>query len=111
VPGGDLMCITGGTRLRHGHRALGRRRIAAGLALCCHVTLLGAWIAEYAFTAIEQTCDVMMNAVPIISGWNFVGDPAFPRRSTPSTASAPRFIGLQTHNGRVLFHNVQWKPI
>jgi hypothetical protein len=60
---------------------------------------LGEW-NQFVITANEQTYDVTMNGVPIISGWKFVGDPAFPRRSTPSTASDPRFIGLQTHRSR-----------
>jgi hypothetical protein len=52
-----------------------------------------------------------MNGVPIISGWILGGDPAFSRRSKPSTSSDPRFIGLQTQAGRDLFRNVQWKLI
>jgi hypothetical protein len=38
APGGDLLRITTHTCLRHNHRALRRRRIAAGLAVPCHVS-------------------------------------------------------------------------
>jgi len=71
---------------------------------------LGEW-NQFVITANEQIYDVVMNGVPIISGWQFTGDPAFARRAKPSTTSEPRFIGLQTHTGRVLFRNVQMKPL
>jgi choline dehydrogenase-like flavoprotein len=71
---------------------------------------LGEW-NQFIITANEQTYDVEMNGVPVISGWAFAGDPSFPRRAAPSTASDPRFIGLQTHTGQVLFRHVQWKAI
>lgn len=71
---------------------------------------LGEW-NQFVITANEQTYGVVMNGVPLISGWIFGGDPAFSRRAKPSIASDSRFIGLQTHTGRVLFRNVQWKQI
>jgi hypothetical protein len=55
VPGGDLLRITTHTCLRHNHRALRRRRIAAGLAVPCHVTLLGGWIVEYEASRVSCT--------------------------------------------------------
>jgi hypothetical protein len=71
---------------------------------------VGEW-NQFVITANEQTYDVVMNGVPIISAWNFAGDPAFARRALPSTPTDARFIGFQTHTGRVLFRNVQWKPL
>jgi 3-keto-disaccharide hydrolase len=43
--------------------------------------------------------------------FHFTGDPQSPRRGLPSSPQDPRFIGLQTHTGRVLFRNIQWKGI
>jgi hypothetical protein len=71
---------------------------------------VGDW-NQFVITANEQTYDVVMNGTPIISGFAFGGDPAFPRRALPSTAAEPRFIGLQTHTGRVLFRGIQWKAL
>lgn len=38
-------------------------------------------------------------------------DAPFPRRGLASTAAEPRFIGLQTHTGRVRFRKIQWKAL
>lgn len=67
----------------------------------------GEW-NQFVITANGQTYDVEMNGTKIVNGWNFGGDPQFPRRAQNND---PRFIGLQTHTGRVLFRNVQWKAI
>jgi len=41
----------------------------------------------------------------------FTGDPQSPQRGLPSTPQQPRFIGLQTHTGQVLFRRIQWKAL
>lgn len=47
----------------------------------------------------------------VATSFHFTGDAAFPRRGLPSTPAEPRFIGLQTHTGHVLFRNIQWKAL
>jgi hypothetical protein len=47
----------------------------------------------------------------VVSRFHFTGDPRSPLRGLPSTPSDPRFIGLQTHTGTVLFRHIQWKQI
>jgi 3-keto-disaccharide hydrolase len=47
----------------------------------------------------------------VVNRFHFAGDPQSPRRGLPSTAAEPRFIGLQTHTGRVLFRHIQWRAL
>ena len=47
----------------------------------------------------------------IVNRFHFTGDPQSPQRGLPSTPQKPRFIGLQTHTGRVLFRRIQWKAL
>jgi len=68
---------------------------------------VGEW-NEFVITANGQTYDVVMNGTHIVNGWTFAGDAQFPRRAQ---ADGDRFVGLQTHTGRVLFRKVQWKAI
>ncbi|MGF9760163.1 hypothetical protein AAII07_33745 [Microvirga sp. 0TCS3.31] len=44
----------------------------------------------------------------VINNFHFTGDPQSPDRGLPSTPQDPRFNGLQTHTGRVLFRRIQW---
>ncbi|WP_028748041.1 family 16 glycoside hydrolase [Rhizobium mesoamericanum] len=46
-----------------------------------------------------------------VNQFHFAGDPQSPRRAQPSTAQDPRFIGLQTHTGRLFFRRIQWKAL
>ena len=46
-----------------------------------------------------------------VNQFHFTGDPQSPRRAQPSTAQDPRFIGLQTHTGRLFFRRIQWKAL
>ena len=66
---------------------------------------------EFVISAREQLYGVALNGVAVIPEWRFPGDPAFARRAQPSMPDEPRYIGLQTHTGRVLFRNLQWKAI
>jgi len=43
----------------------------------------------------------------LVSDTTFSGDPQYPDRARPSAPGAPRFIGLQTHTGAVMFRNVR----
>lgn len=71
---------------------------------------IGEW-NTFEISVQGQTYTVVLNGTALITGWNFVGDPAFARRAKASTNAEPRFIGLQTHTGRVLFRNIQWKAL
>ena len=47
----------------------------------------------------------------VVNRFHFTGDPLSPRRARPSTPQEPRFIGLQTHTGRLLFRRIQWRAL
>jgi len=81
---------------------------APDLSLASHG--VGEW-NRFTITANEQNYDVTMNDVPLITGFSFGGGPTFAPRGSPSTTADPRFVGLQTHTGRVLFRKIQWKAL
>jgi len=59
-----------------------------------------------------QNYTVFLNGVQITTFTFVVGsDPAHPDRGLPTAPGAPRFIGLQTHTGRVAFRKIQIKPL
>jgi len=72
---------------------------------------LGEWNA-YEITVQGQNYKVRLNGVDV-TDFTFVSgsDPAHPDRGLPTTNAAPRFIGLQTHTGRVAFRNIQIKSL
>lgn len=70
---------------------------------------VGQW-NEYEIRVKKQTYVVMLNGSQVTS-FTFAGDPAIPDRGLPSTAAAPRFIGLQAHTGRVLFRRIRIKAL
>ena len=72
---------------------------------------LGQW-NSYEIRVNQQNYEVLLNGVPV-SNFSFTvgSDPAHPDRGLPGTASAPRFIGLQSHTGRVMFRNVRIKAL
>ena len=60
----------------------------------------------------QQNYTVVLNGIPVTNFSFTVGsDPAHPDRGLPSTTSVPRFIGLQSHTGRVMFRNVRIKAL
>jgi Choline dehydrogenase and related flavoproteins len=65
---------------------------------------------QYEITVDGADFTVALNA-QIVNRFHFTGDPQSPQRGLPSTPAKPRFIGLQTHTGTVLFRNIQWKAI
>lgn len=71
----------------------------------------GEW-NQYEIRVQGQNYRVTLNGVEI-TNFTFVAgsDAAHPDRGLPSTAVAPRFIGLQTHTGRVAFRNIQWRAL
>jgi len=64
---------------------------------------VGEWNA-YEITVDLPDLTVALNGT-VVNRFHFAGDPAFPRRGQGE------FIGLQTHTGRVLFRNIQWKAL
>jgi len=70
---------------------------------------VGEW-NEYEITVDGADLTVALNG-SIVNRFHFTGDPQSPRRGRSSTAQEPRFIGLQTHTGRVLFRHIQWKSL
>jgi choline dehydrogenase-like flavoprotein len=70
---------------------------------------LGEW------NRFEITLDLPKLTVAIngqlVTELEWRGDPQGPRRGIPSTPNDPRFIGIQTHTGNVLFRRIQWKPL
>jgi len=51
------------------------------------------------------------NSALAVKARDDLGDPQSPQRGLPSTPQQPRFIGLQTHTGQVLFRRIQWKAL
>jgi hypothetical protein len=70
---------------------------------------VGEW-NDYEITVDGADIRVALNG-QTVNLFHFPGDPQSPRRGLPSSAQDPRFIGLQTHTGRMLFRNVQWKAL
>jgi hypothetical protein len=69
----------------------------------------GEW-NDYEITVDGADLTVALNG-NVVNRFHFTGDPQSPRRGLPSTPQEPRFIGLQTHTGRVLFRNIQWRGL
>jgi choline dehydrogenase-like flavoprotein len=70
---------------------------------------VGEW-NDYAITVDGPNITVALNG-QVVNQFHFAGDPQSPRRGLPSTALDPRFIGLQTHTGRLLFRRIQWRAL
>jgi len=70
---------------------------------------VGEW-NDYEITVDGPDLRVALNG-QVINQFHFTGDPQSPRRSLPSTAQDPRFIGLQTHTGRLFFRRIQWRAL
>lgn len=69
----------------------------------------GEW-NDYDITVDGADFAVKLNGTTV-NQFHFNGDAQSPRRGRVSTAQESRFIGLQTHTGRVLFRNIQWKAL
>jgi hypothetical protein len=70
---------------------------------------LGEW-NRYEITVDGTDFTIALND-EVVNRFHFNGDPQSPRRGLASTPQEPRFIGLQTHTGRVLFRNLQWRAL
>jgi len=70
---------------------------------------VGEW-NDYEITVDAADITVVLNG-QTLNQFHFTGDPQSPRRGQPSTPQDPRFIGLQTHTGRLLFRHIQWKAL
>lgn len=70
---------------------------------------VGEW-NDYEITVDGQDFSVALNG-HVVNQFHFAGDPQSTRRGLPSTPQEPRFIGLQTHTGTVLYRHIQWKPL
>jgi len=69
----------------------------------------GEW-NQYKITVDSPDFTVALNG-QVVNLFHFTGDPQSPLRGLPSTPQQPRFIGLQTHTGQVLFRHIQWKVL
>jgi hypothetical protein len=70
---------------------------------------IGEW-NQYEITVDGADITVGLNG-EVVNRFHFAGDPQSPRRGLPPTQQEPRFIGLQTHTGRVLFRNILWRAL
>lgn len=70
---------------------------------------IGEW-NQYEITVDGADVTVGLNG-QVVNRFHFAGDTQSPQRGLPSTPAQPRFIGLQTHTGTVLFRNIQWKAL
>ena len=70
---------------------------------------VGEW-NSFEITVDPPDFTVALNG-QVVNQFHFTGDPQSPQRGLPSTPQQPRFIGLQTHTGQVLFRRIQWKAL
>ena len=70
---------------------------------------IGEW-NQYEITIDGADLTVALNDT-VVNRFHFTGDPQSPRRGLAATAQEPRYIGLQTHSGRVLFRRIEWKAL
>ena len=72
---------------------------------------VGEWNA-YEIRVQGQNYTVTLNGAPVTT-FTFVpgSDALHPDRGLPSTNAVPRFIGLQTHTGRVAFRHIQIRAL
>lgn len=70
---------------------------------------VGEW-NRYDITVDGADITVDLNG-QVVNRFHFTGDPQSPQRGLPSTPGQPRFIGLQTHTGTVLFRRIQWRAL
>jgi choline dehydrogenase-like flavoprotein len=70
---------------------------------------IGEW-NQYEITVNGADFTVALNE-QVVNRFHFTGDAQSPQRGLPSSAAQPRFIGLQTHTGRVLFRHIQWRAL
>ena len=72
----------------------------------------GTWNTGSRFGRKGQHYEVDLNGQSVTT-FDFLegSDAAHPDRGLPSTAASPRFMGLQTHTGRVAFRNIRARPI
>ena len=70
---------------------------------------VGEW-NDYEITVDGADLTVALNG-QTVNQFHFTGDPQSPRRGQASTPQDSRFIGLQTHTGRLLFRRIQWKAL
>ena len=75
------------------------------------VNPIGDWNV-FEITVQGQNYKVALNgvAVTVSTSWP-AATPRIPERGLPSTNAVPRFIGLQTHTGRVAFRKIQLMPL
>jgi 3-keto-disaccharide hydrolase/GMC oxidoreductase len=69
----------------------------------------GEW-NDYEITVDGADFTVVLNG-HVVNVFHFAGDPQSPQRGLPSTPAQPRFIGLQTHTGSVLFRHIRWRAL
>lgn len=65
----------------------------------------GVW-RHFAISVRGERVTVVLDN-QLVSDTLFTGDPKHPDRALPGAPGAPRFVGLQTHTGAVMFRNVR----
>jgi choline dehydrogenase-like flavoprotein len=93
------------------HRTGGIYKLAAPDLNLLNVRNVGEWNL-YEITVQGNRYTVVLNGQEV-TRFDFTpgSDPQFPKRALAPTATEPRFIGLQTHTGRVRFRKIQWKAL
>jgi hypothetical protein len=93
------------------HRTGGIYKLAAPDLNLLNVRNVGEW-NQYEITVQGNRYTVVLNGQEV-TRFDFTpgSDPQFPNRALAPTATEPRFIGLQTHTGRLRFRRIQWKAL
>lgn len=93
------------------HRTGAVYKFAAPDLTRLNVRNVGQW-NQYEITVNGNRYTVVVNGEEV-TRFDFTpgSDAQFPGRALAPTANEPRFIGLQTHTGRVRFRKIQWKAL
>ncbi|HEX8153720.1 MAG TPA: DUF1080 domain-containing protein, partial [Thermoanaerobaculia bacterium] len=93
------------------HRTGAIYKLAAPDPALLNVRNVGEW-NRYEITVQGNRYTVALNGQEV-TRFDFTpgSDAQFPKRALAPTAAEPRFIGLQTHTGRVRYRNIQWKAL
>lgn len=93
------------------HRTGAIYKLAAPDLTRLNVRNVGEW-NQYEITVQGNRYTVALNGQQVTQ-FDFTpgSDAQFPKRALAPTAAEPRFIGVQTHTGRVRFRKIQWKAL
>ena len=93
------------------HRTGAIYKLAAPDPSRLEVGNVGEW-NRYEITVRGNRYTIVLNGQEV-TRFDFTpgSDAQFPKRALAPTETEPRFVGLQTHTGRVRFRRIQWRAL